>query len=80
MICASFVGINHHAMNVIFGCEFFLNEKIDSFIWLFKAFLKFIGGKHPITMMTDQTFSMTAAIKVVFQIACRLYCWHIIKN
>jgi len=28
MICAPFVGMNHHAMNVVFGCRFLINEKI----------------------------------------------------
>ena len=58
-----------------------MNEKIESFVWLFKTFLKSMDGKHPITMMTDQSFSMASAIKVVFPHARhRLNCWHIIEN
>jgi len=53
MICAPFVGMNHHSNNVMFGCGFLMNEKIVSFVWLFKTFLKSMGGKHPITVMTD---------------------------
>ena len=81
MICASFVGINHHAMNVMFGCEFFINERMESFVWLFNTFLKSVGWKHPVTVMTDQAFSMAAAIKIVVSLARhRLCCWHIIEN
>ena len=81
MICAPFVGMNHHSKNVMFGCGFLMNEKIESFIWLFKTFLKSMGGKHPITVMTDQAFSMASAIKEVFPRTChRLCCWHIIQN
>jgi len=32
MICAPFVGMNHRVMNVMFGCGYFMNEKIKSFI------------------------------------------------
>ena len=32
MICAPFVCMNHYAKNVMVGCEFFMNEKIESFM------------------------------------------------
>ena len=53
MIYAPFVRMNHHSKNFMFGCGFLINEKIESFVWLFKTFLKSIGGKHLITVMTD---------------------------
>jgi len=65
MICAPFIGMNYHSKNAMFGCGFLLNEKIDSFIWLFRTFLKFISNKHPIIIMTDQAFSMAATIQEV---------------
>jgi len=80
-MCAPFVEMNHHSKNVMFGCEFLLNEKIESFVWLFKTFLKSMGGKHSITVMTYQAFSMASVIKVVFPLTRhRLCCWHIIEN
>ena len=69
MICTPFVGMNHHSKNVMFDCGFFMNEKIEYFVWLFQILLKTMGGKHPITMMTDQIFSMASAIKLVFPLA-----------
>ena len=69
MICALFVRMNHHSKNVMFDCGFFMNEKIEYFVWLFQTLLKTMGGKHPITMMTDQIFSMASAIKLVFPVA-----------
>ena len=45
MICAPFVRMNHHSKNGMFGCDFLLNEKIESFVWLFKTFLKSMSGK-----------------------------------
>jgi len=81
MICAPFVGMNHYEMNVMFSCTFLMNEKFESFIWLFMTFLKSMVGKHPITVITDQMFSMAASIKTMFPFAChRLCCWHIIEN
>ena len=53
MICVPFVRMNHHSKNVMFCCGFLMNEKIGSFVWLFKAFLKSMGRKHPITVMID---------------------------
>ena len=35
LICAPFVGINHHWNNILFGCAFLVNKTIESFIWLF---------------------------------------------
>ncbi|XP_019166964.1 PREDICTED: protein FAR1-RELATED SEQUENCE 7-like [Ipomoea nil] len=67
MICGPFVGMNHHCMNVMFGCGFLMNEWIESFVWLFKAFSRSMRGKSPQTIMTDQCAAMAAAISKVFQ-------------
>ena len=81
IICAPFIGMNHHSKNGMFGCGFLLNEKIDSLIWLFHTFLKSMRHKHPITIMTNQVFSMAAAIQEVFPQTCHRLCyWHIIEN
>ena len=53
IICTPFVGMNRHAMNVMFGCGFLMNEKIESFIWLFKISLNSMSDKHPVTVMTS---------------------------
>ncbi|XP_019174289.1 PREDICTED: protein FAR1-RELATED SEQUENCE 5-like [Ipomoea nil] len=66
MICGPFVGMNHHCMNVMFGCGFLKNERIESFVWLFKAFLRSMDGKCPQSIMTDQCAAMAAAISIVF--------------
>ncbi|XP_019166607.1 PREDICTED: protein FAR1-RELATED SEQUENCE 5-like [Ipomoea nil] len=81
MICAPFVGMNHHCMNVMFGCGFLLNERIESFVWLFKVFVRSMGGKHPQTIMTDQCAAMAAAIAQVFSNSNHRLCiWHIGEN
>ncbi|XP_019189866.1 PREDICTED: protein FAR1-RELATED SEQUENCE 5-like [Ipomoea nil] len=62
MICGPFVGMNHHCMNVMFGCGFLMNEKTESFVWLFKTFLRSMDYKSPQSIMTDQCAAMAAAI------------------
>ncbi|XP_019152215.1 PREDICTED: protein FAR1-RELATED SEQUENCE 12-like [Ipomoea nil] len=78
MICGPFVGMNHHYMNVMFGCGFLMNERIESFVWLFKAFSRSMGGKSPQTIMTDQCAAMAVAISKVFPTSRHRLCiWHI---
>jgi hypothetical protein len=81
LICAPFVGVNHHWKNVMFGCAFFLDETIDSFKWLFNSFLESIGNRSPVTIFTEQDQAMSNAIKKVFlDTHHRLCLWHIAKN
>jgi len=56
---------------------FLMNEKIESFVWLFETFLKAMGNVQPKTMMADQAFSMANAIEKVFPLAKHRLCtWH----
>ncbi|KAK9665170.1 hypothetical protein RND81_14G095100 [Saponaria officinalis] len=81
MICAPFVGVNHHGNNVMFGCAFLLDEKTDSLIWLFRNFLYSMGDKVPKTIFTDQDKAIMNAIDEVFpQSRHRLCQWHIWKK
>jgi zinc finger SWIM domain-containing protein 3 len=43
---------------VFFGTGFLLNEKIESYKWLLKTFLKAMGGKAPKLITTDEDASM----------------------
>ena len=38
MTYAPFICMNHHAKNVMVGCGFLMNEKVESFVFLFEAF------------------------------------------
>ncbi|KAF8029665.1 hypothetical protein BT93_E2174 [Corymbia citriodora subsp. variegata] len=81
MICAPFVGLNHHWKNVLFGCAFLLDETIASFVWAFQSFLEAMGNKAPKTIFTDQDHAMANAIKTVLpNTNHRLCVWHIGKN
>ena len=68
-------------MNVMFGCGFLLNERIESFMWLFSTFLRSMEGSYPQTIMTDQSAAMAAAIAQVFPNSRHRLCiWHIGEN
>lgn len=81
MICAPFVGVNHHMQNVMFGCAFMLDESLTSYEWLLKSFLDSMGGCPPKTIFTDQNDTISKAIEVVLPETHHCLCqWHIEKN
>ncbi|XP_073152711.1 protein FAR1-RELATED SEQUENCE 5-like [Henckelia pumila] len=81
LICAPFVGINHHKQNVMFGLAFMSDETESSFEWLFKTFLDSMNEKQPQTIFTDQCQAMMNAIEKVFSSAHHRLCqWHINQN
>ncbi|KAF1864616.1 hypothetical protein Lal_00039247 [Lupinus albus] len=63
LICAPFVGVNHHWQNVMFGCALLADETAVSFTWLFKAFLESMGNQQPKRIFTHQDASMAKAIR-----------------
>ncbi|XP_056685870.1 protein FAR1-RELATED SEQUENCE 5-like [Spinacia oleracea] len=81
MICGPFFGMNLHTENIIFGVGFILNERTSTFEWLFNSFLTSMGGKQPVTIMTDRYSAMDKAIRDVFpKSRHRLCTWHIGEN
>ncbi|XP_073045332.1 protein FAR1-RELATED SEQUENCE 5-like [Primulina eburnea] len=81
LICAPFVGINHHMQNVLFGLAFMSNETESSFEWLFTTFLDSMNGKQPQTIFSDQCQAMMNAIETVFSHSHHRLCqWHINQN
>ncbi|XP_050374583.1 protein FAR1-RELATED SEQUENCE 5-like [Argentina anserina] len=57
------------------------DETTSSFKWLFETFLAAMSGKHPKTILTDQSAAMAKAISEVFlETRHRLCVWHIYQN
>ena len=78
---APFVGVNHHKQTIIFGVALLYDETVESCKWLFKTFLSAMSGKHPKTILTDQSAAMARAIAEVFpESNHRLCVWHIYQN
>ncbi|XP_061367210.1 protein FAR1-RELATED SEQUENCE 5-like isoform X2 [Gastrolobium bilobum] len=63
MLFGPFVGVNNHLQSILFGCALLKDETKDTFIWLFKEWLRGMNEKHPGAIITDQypKFSQTAS-------------------
>ncbi|CAA0814739.1 Protein FAR1-RELATED SEQUENCE 5 [Striga hermonthica] len=81
LICAPFIGINHHRNNVLFGLAFMSDETQSSFEWFFATFLDSMNGKQPQIIFSDQCQAMMNAIENVFPNSHHRLCqWHINQN
>nr|GMD92274.1 protein FAR1-RELATED SEQUENCE 11 isoform X1 [Ipomoea batatas] len=58
------VGVNNYGMPCFFGCVLLRDENVRSFSWALKAFLGFMNGKAPQTVLTDQNMCLKEAIAV----------------
>ncbi|KAJ6826635.1 protein FAR1-RELATED SEQUENCE 5-like [Iris pallida] len=77
----TFSGVNHHLQPIIFGCALLVDETEFSFIWLFETWLAAMGGRSPISLVTDQNRAMAAAIAKVFPNTCHRFCkWLILSR
>ncbi|XVF54294.1 hypothetical protein PTKIN_Ptkin05aG0169500 [Pterospermum kingtungense] len=78
MICAPFLGLNHHRQFVLLGCALLLDESKDSFMWLFGTLMAATGGHQPKTMLTNECQAMADAIKAILpDTQHHLGMWHI---
>jgi transposase-like protein len=78
---APFVGVNHHGQSILFGAGLISNEDTDTFIWLFKSWLKCMNYRAPSAILTDQARAMKNVIAIVFPRTRHKYClWHIIRK
>jgi len=76
-----FTGVNHHLQSLFLGAAFIAKEKIESYVWLFKIFLKAMGGAAPHLIVTDECASMKAAINQILpNTTHRLCMWHIMEK
>jgi zinc finger SWIM domain-containing protein 3 len=55
---APILGTNHHRQTIIFGAALLFDESADSFVWVFRNFLKAMSGKQLVTIFTDQCAAM----------------------
>ncbi|XP_077220044.1 protein FAR1-RELATED SEQUENCE 6-like [Tasmannia lanceolata] len=78
---ASFVGVNHHGQSMVFGCGLLADETKEAYSWLFKTWLQAMSDHPPISIITEQSFSIQAAIAEIFPTARHRVCeFHIMKK
>ncbi|XP_024044629.1 protein FAR1-RELATED SEQUENCE 5-like [Citrus clementina] len=78
---APFTGVNHHLQSIQFGCALLQDETEVTFQWLFETWLEAMGGRPPVSIITDQDLAMKRAIVMVFpNTHHRLCLWHIKKK
>jgi hypothetical protein len=66
MLFALFVGVNHHVQSILFGVALISRENTETFVWLFKTWLKCMNSRSPNAIITDQDRAMKSAINIVF--------------
>ncbi|KAK9164788.1 hypothetical protein Syun_005690 [Stephania yunnanensis] len=71
---APFTGFNHHGHPLLFGCALLLNESETSFVWLFETWLAVMGGRHPVSITTDQDRVIQAAVAHAFPHTRHRFC------
>ncbi|CAI9287172.1 unnamed protein product [Lactuca saligna] len=75
------VGMNNYGMPCFFGCALLREENLKSYSWALKAFLAFMNGKVPQTILTDQTLCVREAIAAEMPAAKHAYCiWLIVAK
>ncbi|XP_021764023.1 protein FAR1-RELATED SEQUENCE 5-like [Chenopodium quinoa] len=81
IVVGPFTGVNHHKKCVTFAAGFIVKEDVASFQWLFRTFVKAMGGREPNFLITDQDPAMKIAVNSVFQQCEHRFCmWHIMKK
>ncbi|CAB4392780.1 unnamed protein product [Rhizophagus irregularis] len=78
-----FTGINNFGQSVCFAGTLMCRETIDSFVWVFNTFLKFVNNYSPKVMLTDEDKAISQAIEITLfgQNTKHVLCiWHLWKN
>ncbi|XP_045817509.1 protein FAR1-RELATED SEQUENCE 11-like [Trifolium pratense] len=75
------VGINNYGMPCFFGCVLLRDETVRSYSWAIKAFLGFMNGKAPQTILTDQNSCLKDALSAEMSITKHALCiWMIVAK
>ncbi|OWM87290.1 protein FAR1-RELATED SEQUENCE 6-like [Punica granatum] len=78
---ASFVGVNHHGQSVLFGSALLSREDVDTYVWLFRSWMEFMGGRSPNVVITDQCRLIQIAIAEVLPQSHHCFgLWYIMRK
>ncbi|KAJ7967955.1 FAR1-related sequence 11 [Quillaja saponaria] len=75
------VGMNNYGMPCFFGCVLIREENMRSFSWALKAFLGFMNGNAPQTILTDQNMCLKEALTMEMPTTKHALCiWMIVAK
>ncbi|KAJ3700776.1 hypothetical protein LUZ61_004481 [Rhynchospora tenuis] len=78
---APIIGVNHHGQTIKFGCAMMTHEDADTYEWIITNWLECMGGKVPLTIITDQSYAMKKAIAATLPETRHRHCiWHILDK
>ncbi|WVY99758.1 hypothetical protein V8G54_025828 [Vigna mungo] len=69
-----FLGINHHKQYILFGCGLLACETVESYTWLFRAWLTCILGRPPQVIITNQCGILQTVVADVFPRSTHCLC------
>ncbi|XP_021729764.1 protein FAR1-RELATED SEQUENCE 8-like [Chenopodium quinoa] len=76
-----FIGVNHHGQSILFGCALISRETAETYEWVLRTWLHCMGGKAPISILTDQDPAIRKAVNLIMPESCHRWCiWHILQK
>ncbi|KAJ7964697.1 FAR1 family protein [Quillaja saponaria] len=74
-------GIDNHGNAIFFGCVLLQDESSNSFAWALQAFVRFMRGRHPQTILTDIESGLRDAITRELSDSKHVICiWHVLSK
>ncbi|ONI18128.1 hypothetical protein PRUPE_3G198400 [Prunus persica] len=74
-------GIDNHGKAIFLGCVLLQDESSHSFAWALQAFMRFMRGRHPQTVLTDIDSGLRDAIARELPNTKHVLCiWHILSK
>ncbi|KAJ0240227.1 Protein FAR1-RELATED SEQUENCE 2 [Hirschfeldia incana] len=78
---APFVGVNRHRQYVLLGCALIGEESESTYSWLFRTWVKAVGGQAPGVMVTDQDKVLSDVVGEVLPSARHCFClWSVMSK
>ncbi|XP_010510064.1 PREDICTED: protein FAR1-RELATED SEQUENCE 2-like isoform X3 [Camelina sativa] len=78
---APFIGVSHHCQYVLLGCVLIGEESESTYSWIFRTWLKAVGGHAPGVMITDQDQLLSDIVVEVFPSARHCFClWSVLSK
>lgn len=76
-----FLGVNHHGQSILLGCGLLASESKESYVWIFKRWLRCMNDKTPNAIITNQDEAIRGAVQEVLPSARHRFClWHVMRK